>query len=153
MEITLIAVGKLRTPGTHTLFEEYSKRISRYCKFSLLEIPEAAGRCANTEQAIALESGRILNKLGETTFALCTPDGEAHTSPGLAAWLDRALTERGKIAIVIGGSDGVSAEVQSRAAWTLSFSRLTFPHQLFRGILAEQLYRAFTILRNHPYHK
>lgn len=153
MEISLIAVGRLRTPGTAELYAEYAGRIGRFCRFSCSEIPEAAGAFKNPRECVARESRLILEKTNNRPFALCTPEGTLHDSPGFAAWLGGVLEGEGHLTIVIGGSEGVSPDVMEKAAWKLSFSRLTFPHQLFRGLLAEQLYRALTILKGHPYHK
>lgn len=153
MEIRLIAVGRLRTPGTAELYAEYAGRIGRCCRFSCIELPEAAGAFKNPRELIERESRLILEKIANHPYALCTPEGTLHDSPGFAAWLGGVLEREGRCDIVIGGSEGVSPDVMEKAAWRLSLSRLTFPHQLFRGLLAEQLYRALMILKGHPYHK
>ena len=152
MEIRLIAVGKLRTPGTKELVEEYASRLKRFCTFKIVELPEASGNYRNPEEIITRESRTILSKL-DNRAALCSPEGKQRDSREFSRWLMDNLEKYGKLDIVIGGSAGVSREVEEKADWKISFSKLTFPHQLFRGMVCEQLYRAFTISRNMPYHK
>lgn len=152
MEIRLITVGKLKTAGTKALVEEYASRLSRFCTFRIIEIPEASGNFRNPSEAVLRESQAILNKIRHKT-ALCTPSGKKMDSRAFSNWLERVLENHGNLDFVIGGSAGVSSEIETTAEWQLSFSDMTFPHQLFRGMLCEQLYRAFTIMKNMPYHK
>ncbi|MBQ6550168.1 MAG: 23S rRNA (pseudouridine(1915)-N(3))-methyltransferase RlmH [Lachnospiraceae bacterium] len=159
MKLTLLCVGKLKEAYWKDALSEYVKRLSRYGK---TEIVEAADE-RTTENAPAAEDLRVINEEGQRLLSKIPKgsyvialaiDGEAFDSVGMAERI-RALGNSGKsqLVFIIGGSLGLSQEVLSRADERWSFSRLTFPHQMMRVILAEQLYRSFRIINNEPYHK
>lgn len=138
---------------------EYLKRLSAYTKMDIIEVadekaPEALS-ALEMEQVKHLEGERILAKISQDAYVIALAiEGKMQSSEELAVTLDHLATYgKSKIAFVIGGSLGLSAEVLNRANEWLSFSKMTFPHQLMRLILIEQIYRAFRINRGEPYHK
>ncbi len=159
MKISIIAVGKIKEKFYRQAVEEYSKRLSAYCSLDITEIadektPDRAS--AKEETMIKDTEGRRIEKAipeGAWVIALAL-DGKMTDSPGLADKIEK-LTVGGKshIVFIIGGSLGLSDEVLKKADEKLSFSLLTFPHQLMRVILLEQIYRSFRIIRGEPYHK
>lgn len=159
MRITLICVGKIKEAFYRAAVEEYEKRLSRYCKLEILEVadektPDGAAP-AEEEQIKAREGQRILDRIREGAF-VCTLEigGKKFSSEGFAQWLGKtAVSGTSHVVFVIGGSLGLHETVSSRADLRLSFSDMTFPHQLMRVILAEQIYRAFRIIHGEPYHK
>ena len=159
MKITIVCVGKIKERFYREAVDEYRKRLGKYCKPEIIEVPdektpEGAG-AALEEQIRAKEGKRILQKLPEDAY-VCTLEigGRRFSSEGLAEWLEK-LTVGGAshIAFVIGGSLGLHEDVCKRGDMSLSFSDMTFPHQLMRVILTEQIYRAFRIINGEPYHK
>ena len=159
MKITIVCVGKLKEKFFRDAVEEYGKRLGRYCRLEILEMedektPEGASPL-QTEKILEKEAGRILGKLREDAF-VCTLEvqGKKLSSEGMAQWLEQlAVQGKSHIAFVIGGSLGLHTLVRRRADFALSFSDMTFPHQLMRVILCEQIYRAFRIINGEPYHK
>jgi len=153
VKIRLLAVGKDRSGLYAPAVEEYAGRLVRYVKFELVELPEAR-KHAGTAQAKEEEGETILAKLkpGERLVIL-DERGDEPTSVELAKRVGKWLTLAQDVALVIGGSDGLSAAVRARAQETLALSRMTLAHRLARLVLLEQLYRAMTILRGEPYHK
>ena len=159
MKITVICVGKVKERFYRDALAEYEKRLSRYCKLEFIEVadektPDGAG--TNLEEQIKeKEAQRILERLREDMF-VCTLEieGKSFSSEGLAGWLEK-LTVSGTshIVFVIGGSLGLHESVKQRSNMALSFSDMTFPHQLMRVILLEQIYRCFRIINGEPYHK
>jgi 23S rRNA (pseudouridine1915-N3)-methyltransferase len=153
MRIRIVAVGKDRSGLYAPAVEEYAKRIGRYARFEVVEVPEAR-RHAGTSQAKDEEGDAILARLDpRERVVLVDERGEQPTSAELARRLGRWLSVGKDLAFVIGGSDGHGEAVRSRADETLSLSRLTLAHRLARLVLAEQIYRAFTIVRGEPYHR
>jgi 23S rRNA (pseudouridine1915-N3)-methyltransferase len=159
MHITIISVGKLKEKYLKQGMDEYLKRLSAYAKINIVEIPDEKApehlSESEMEQIKKKEGGRILAKIpsGSHVFALAI-EGKQKSSEELAARLDHlATTGKSKIVFIIGGSLGLSDEVMQRADEALSFSKMTFPHQLMRLILVEQVYRAFRIMKGEPYHK
>lgn len=159
MKITVICVGKVKEKFYREALAEYGKRLSRYCKWEVLEVadektPDGASE-ALAEQIKEKEAQRILDKLRDDMF-VCTLEisGKRFSSEGFANWMEK-LTVGGvsHIAFVIGGSLGLHLSVTKRSDMALSFSDMTFPHQLMRVILAEQIYRCFRIINGEPYHK
>ncbi len=159
MKITLIAVGKIKEKYIRDAIAEYSKRLSRYCRLEILETadektPEDAGRAE--EKSIREKEGkRILKLIREDAYVITLEiDGRMPDSIELADKIEK-LGIRGvsHIIFIIGGSIGLSEEVCARSDYALSFSKLTFPHQLMRVILLEQIYRSFRIIQGEPYHK
>ncbi len=159
MKITVIAVGKLKEKYLEDAVGEYSKRLSRSCKLEIIQVadektPEDAGP-AQTRQIKAREGERILAhvKAGAYVVALAIR-GQMVSSEELAARIGKlGVDGLSQIVFIIGGSLGLSDEVLARADWLLSFSPMTFPHQLMRVILLEQIYRSYQILAGTPYHK
>ncbi|MBQ4424855.1 MAG: 23S rRNA (pseudouridine(1915)-N(3))-methyltransferase RlmH [Lachnospiraceae bacterium] len=159
MRITLLAVGKIKEKYLADAVAEYSKRLGRYAKLSIVEAddektPENAS--PKEEEAIkAREGARLLAKIPADAYVIALAiEGKQPDSVELSEHIRQlALSGRSHLAFLIGGSLGLSREVLERADEKLSFSRLTFPHQLMRVILLEQIYRSFRIARNEPYHK
>lgn len=159
MQVKVIAVGKLKEKYLKKGIEEYAKRLGAYTKFEIVEVadeeaPENLSQ-AEMDQVKALEGDRILQKLSsqEVVFALDLK-GKQMTSEAFAQTLEDKMTYgQSQLTFIIGGSLGLSQEVLDRAQHRLSFGPMTFPHQVMRLIIAEQVYRAFRIIRNEPYHK
>jgi 23S rRNA (pseudouridine1915-N3)-methyltransferase len=154
-----VTVGKLKEKYLKQGIEEYVKRLSAYAKIEVIEVADekAPEELSELEmiQVKQKEGERILAKVAQDTYVIALAiDGKLRSSEELADTLDKLATYgKSKIAFIIGGSLGLSEEVLSRANEHLSFSRMTFPHQLMRLILVEQIYRAFRINRGEPYHK
>lgn len=159
MNIQIICIGKLKEKYWTEAIAEYSKRLSRFCTLEIIELKEARlpdKASQAEEEAVKLEEGRsILKTIKDGTFVITLEILEKQLdSPQLAAKLESlSLEGKSNIAFVIGGSLGLSEEVSKRANFKLSFSKMTFPHQMMRVILLEQIYRAFKINRNETYHK
>ena len=159
MKIQIICIGKLKEKYWTEAVAEYSKRLQRFCTLEIVEMKEARRpdkASAADEENVKLEEGRsILKQISDSTYVITLEVlGKAFSSEELAGKIeDLAGMGRSDIAFVIGGSLGLSAEVSRRADFKLSFSRMTFPHQMMRVILLEQIYRSFKINRNETYHK
>lgn len=159
MNISIIAVGKLKEKYLKSGIDEYLKRLSSYAKVEVIEIPDEKApeelSPSEMEQVKQKEGEKLLSKLSQDTYVIALAiDGKMKSSEELAHTLDKLATYgKSKIAFIIGGSLGLSNDVLQRADEKLSFSKMTFPHQLMRLILLEQIYRAFRINRNEPYHK
>lgn len=159
MQITILTVGKIKEKYYRDAIDEYSKRLSRYCKLKITEVddektPDGASEKL-CEQIMGKEGERILNHIPESAYVIALAiEGKKTDSVGFSVKLSN-LTVSGKsdIAFIIGGSLGISPDIKKRADELLSFSDMTFPHQLMRVILLEQVYRAFRIMNNEPYHK
>ena len=159
MRFTCIAVGKIKEKFYRDALEEYRKRLSRYCKLEILELPDEKtleGAGAAEEAAVReREGGRILKAIREDAYVIALAiEGKSMDSVELSQKLDNlGISGRSHIVFVIGGSLGLSPAVMERADEAISFSRMTFPHQLMRVILLEQVYRSFRIMKGEPYHK
>ncbi len=152
MKINVIAIGKIKEQYIVDGIKEYAKRISRFAEFNIVELPDAPQGKTPEEQS-EVEGKRLLEKAKGTIIVL---DGRGKTlsSEGLATYVDKKCTEgTGEFSFLIGGSHGHNNETRSKADLILSFSPMTFPHQLFRLMLTEQIYRALTINAGLPYHK
>lgn len=159
MKISIITVGKLKEKYLKQGIDEYLKRLSAYAKVEIIEVadekaPEHLSE-AEMEEVKRKEGERILSHLSENTYIITLEiSGRMLSSEQLAAKIDELSTYgKSKLAFIIGGSLGLSKEVQKQSDLALSFSKMTFPHQLMRLILLEQIYRAYRINRNEPYHK
>ena len=159
MKLRIICVGRLKENFYRDAVNEFLKRLSRYAEVELIELADekAPEKLSSAElEGVKLSEGRrILEKLreGDTVIALDIL-GKQLSSTELAEKLSGWMLEgKSRLAFVIGGSNGLSAEVLSRADFRLSFSKMTFSHQIFRVMLLEQLYRAFKINAGEPYHK
>ncbi|WP_077318823.1 23S rRNA (pseudouridine(1915)-N(3))-methyltransferase RlmH [Virgibacillus proomii] len=159
MKITIVSVGKLKEKYLKQGIQEYLKRLSTYAKVKIIEVAdEKAPENLSEAQMLDVkqkEGERILSHIQPDTYVITLEiNGKMLTSEQFASKLDELATYgKSKIAFVIGGSLGISAEVQKRSDLALSFSKMTFPHQVMRFILLEQVYRAFRINRGEPYHK
>ncbi len=159
MRITILCVGKIKEKFYRDAIDEYAKRLSKYCKFEIVEVadektPDKASP-VEEEQIKEKEAQRILAKIKPDSY-VCTLEiaGKELSSTELADWMEKnAINGRSQITFVIGGSLGLHSSVLGRSDYGLSFSRMTFPHQLMRVILSEQIYRAFRIISKEPYHK
>ena len=159
MRITILCVGKVKEKFYRDAIDEFSKRLSRYCKLEIIEV----GDEKTPDQASDIEVKQIKDKEGEKllknikddayVITLCI-DGKQLDSEQLAEKIDKlGVQGTSHITLIIGGSLGLSEAVVQRADMKLSFSKMTFPHQLMRVILLEQIYRAYRIINNEPYHK
>ncbi|MGD8190523.1 23S rRNA (pseudouridine(1915)-N(3))-methyltransferase RlmH [Brevibacillus ginsengisoli] len=159
MQITIVTVGKLKEKYLKEGIEEYAKRLSSYCKLQIVEVADEKApeelSATEMEQVKRKEGERILSQIKQDTYVIALAiEGSMWSSEKLSAELDRLATYgKSQIAFVIGGSLGLSDQVLKRSDAQLSFSKMTFPHQLMRLILVEQVYRAFRIQRGEPYHK
>ncbi|WP_462410069.1 23S rRNA (pseudouridine(1915)-N(3))-methyltransferase RlmH [Neobacillus sp. Marseille-QA0830] len=159
MNISIITVGKLKEKYLKQGIDEYLKRLSAYAKVDIIEVADekAPEELSELEmlQVKQKEGERILAKISQDTYVIALAiQGKMLSSEELADTLDKLATYgKSKFSFVIGGSLGLSDEVIKRSNEQLSFSRMTFPHQLMRLILVEQIYRAFRINRGEPYHK
>ncbi len=159
MNVTILCVGKMKEKPYRQMADEYLKRLSRYGRFEEVELPdlpEPANTSAAIEEQIRVREGeKLLEKIrpGDYVIALTIP-GKQWESPALARHLSElALAGRSNVTLVIGGSLGLSPAVIQRADEQLSMSKMTFPHQLARVMLLEQLYRAMKITAGERYHK
>lgn len=152
--VTVAAVGRLRERHWQAAQDEYTRRLSHYTDFKLVEVRDAVGKALPDAAAVAREGGSLLAAAPHgARLIVMTADGREMSSPELAAYLQAQLESFGALAFLIGGPLGFDPTVSAAANDRLALSRLTFPHELARVILLEQLYRAFTILHGEPYHK
>lgn len=159
MKITVLCVGKVKEDFYREAIREFEKRLSRYCKLSIVEVAdektdENASDLMN-EQTKVREGERLLAKIKEDGYVICLAiEGRMLDSVELSEKIsDLTVSGVSHIYFIIGGSLGLSPAVLSRADYKLSFSKMTFPHQLMRVILLEQVYRSFRIANHEPYHK
>lgn len=159
MKITIVSVGKIKEKFYKDAIAEYEKRLSRYCKFQIVEVvdektPDKAS-LVEEEQIKEKEADRILSHIKEDAFVVTLEiSGKKLDSVSFANLLEqKGVHGVSHIQFVIGGSLGLHQKVSQRSDYKLSFSDMTFPHQLMRVILAEQIYRAYRIISGEPYHK
>ena len=159
MKITIVCVGKIKEKFYRDALAEYTKRLSRYCSLSITEVADEKTKeqASDVECAIIKdrEGERILKSIREDGYVITLAiDGKNLDSVELSKKIENlALTGKSNLYFVIGGSLGLSDEVMKRADYKLSFSRMTFPHQLMRVILLEQIYRSYRIINHEPYHE
>lgn len=159
MRISLICVGKLKEKYFVDGVKEYAKRLTRYCNLDIIELPDEKtpdNASESLEEIIKKKEGeRILKSIKEDSYCIVLAiEGVQITSEQLAHKIQSlGVSGSSHISFVIGGSLGLSKEVMDRADYKLSFSKMTFPHQLMRVVLLEQVYRAYRINNNQPYHK
>lgn len=151
MTINLICVGNLKETFSKQEQEEYLKRLSAFCKVNVIEIKEQ-NQFENSSVTLEKEGEEILKKL-KGYVILCDIKGKELSSPALAEKLENLMQTNSEISFVVGGSYGVCEKVKSLSREKISFSPMTFPHNLFRIMLLEQVYRAFTIINGKTYHK
>lgn len=153
--IRVICVGKLKESATKQLVAEYSKRLSSYAKIEIVEVKDEANNQFEEQKTKQIEGERILKQLKKDCFVILLDlRGKPLSSEELALKIREINTYRSsEVVFIIGGSLGVSDDILKRADFVWKLSDLTFPHNLVRVILLEQLYRAYTIMNNEPYHK
>lgn len=159
MKITICCVGKIKEKFYSQAIEEYSKRLSKYCKLEIKEAadektPDSASDTVN-RMIKEKEGDRLLSFIKDDSYVIALAiDGKMLDSVELSEKIDNLmLSGKSDIVFVIGGSLGLDKRVLDRADYKLCFSKMTFPHQLMRVILLEQIYRSFRIMKNEPYHK
>lgn len=158
IRVNIICIGKIKEKYFTQAIDEYAKRLSTFCKFSITELAEEKLRGDSPSQiaeVISAEGRRIIQKIGQSDFviAMCI-EGRMMSSEELAQIIEKAgISGKSTVDFIIGGSYGLSDEVKRRADLRLSMSRMTFPHQMARVVLSEQIYRAFEISSNGKYHK
>jgi 23S rRNA (pseudouridine1915-N3)-methyltransferase len=154
MKIQILAVGGMDSGPFKSLEADYIKRIQRFCPIQVQQVAEPGGKFNNTDEVVRRYSELLSKHIDGRPYALCDQRGTMQDSPAFAAWLERKKTAPpGELIIVVGGSHGVSEALYAGAGDVWSFSSMTFPHQLFRIMLLEQLYRGFSILGGSRYHK
>ena len=159
LKINIICVGKIKESFFRDAIEEYSKRLNKYCTLNIIELPdEKIPNNASEKEVIAIkekEGQNILNNIKNSSYVICMDlKGKQFSSEEFSEKLNNiSLNFNSTINFIIGGSLGLAKNVLDIADELISFSRMTFPHQLFRIILLEQIYRAFKISNNEAYHK
>lgn len=152
MKINIICVGKIKEDFLTQAILEYKKRLTKFCEISIIEVDEASKE-TNLSKKNEIEGKKILEKCKGSIFSL-DRTGKMLSSEEIAQLLQTKFSHGvSEISFVIGGSNGISDEVKNRSGELISFGKITFPHQLFRVVLIEQIYRAFTIINGLPYHK
>ncbi|HGR9729861.1 TPA: 23S rRNA (pseudouridine(1915)-N(3))-methyltransferase RlmH [Streptococcus pneumoniae] len=159
MKIKVVTVGKLKEKYLKDGIAEYSKRISRFAKFEMIELsdektPDKASESEN-QKILEIEGQRILSKIADRDFVIVLAiEGKTFFSEEFSKQLEEtSIKGFSTLTFIIGGSLGLSSSVKNRTNLSVSFGRLTLPHQLMRLVLVEQIYRAFTIQQGFPYHK
>lgn len=159
MKITILCVGKVKESYFTGAIEEYTKRLTRYCKPEIIEVADEKtpdGACSSLEEQIKQKEAERLKKYLPEGAYICVLaiEGKQFSSEELAAKIDSlGVSGVSHIVFVIGGSLGLAPEIIRRADMLLSFSKMTFPHQLMRVVLLEQIYRSYRIIQGEPYHK
>ena len=159
MNIKIITVGKLKEKYLKDAIAEYAKRLTRYCKLEVVELADektSENASQKEEEMVKDKEGKsILQKIKDNEYVIALDlKGKHITSEEFSEFIsEKAVMGQPNITFVIGGSLGISQEVLARADYKLCFSKMTFPHQLFRVMLFEQIYRAFRIINGEPYHK
>lgn len=159
MKVTVITVGKIKEKYLKDAIGEYSKRLSRYCKLEIVEVadektPDHAGETLEN-QIRSKEGERIQKYMKEDAYTIALAiEGKMLSSEEFAEKIEHlGIQGNSHIQFLIGGSIGLDEQILAKADYQLSFSKMTFPHQLMRVILLEQIYRAYRIISNEPYHK
>lgn len=150
--IKVITVGSIKEKYLKDGMEEYKKRISKYTNLEIIEVKDEG--LVEEKKALEMEALKIEKHLGEKDYIITMEiDGKEYTSPEFAEKIRTIFIENSNITFIIGGSYGIADSIKNKAKMHLSFSKMTFPHQLFRVILLEQIYRAYKINNNESYHK
>ncbi|MBR6238452.1 MAG: 23S rRNA (pseudouridine(1915)-N(3))-methyltransferase RlmH [Lachnospiraceae bacterium] len=159
MNITVLCVGKIKEAYYREALAEYVKRLSKYCRLNVIEVADeqTPDKASDTEVAAILkkEEERILSKIPANSHVISLAiEGKSLDSVAFSSLIDDlGISGKSNICFIIGGSLGLSDNVKSRSDMLLSFSKMTYPHQLMRVILTEQIYRAYRIIKGEPYHK
>lgn len=150
--IKIITVGSIKEKYLKDAIEEYTKRISKYTKIEIIEVKDEG--LVEPQKSLILEEEKIQKHINEKDYIITLEiEGKELTSIELADKLDKIQIEYPNITFIIGGSYGLSQNIKDKSNFHLSFSKMTFPHQLFRVLLLEQIYRSFKINNNESYHK
>ena len=150
--IKIICIGSIKEKYLKDAIEEYTKRLNKYDKVEIIELKDEGK--VEEFKSIEIEADKILKQIKEKEFILTLEvEGKEITSPELANKISKTFIEHNTITFIIGGSYGLSDRIKNISNFHLSFSKMTFPHQLFRVILLEQIYRAYKINNNERYHK
>ena len=150
--IKIITVGSIKEKYLKDAIEEYTKRLSKYTNIEIVEVKDEG--LVEPTKAISLEEEKILKHINDKDYIITLEiEGKEFTSEEFAEKLDKIQLESSNITFIIGGSYGLSQNIKDKSRLHLSFSKMTFPHQLFRVLLLEQIYRAFKINNNESYHK
>lgn len=155
MKINLYVVGKIKENYLKDAIEEYKKRLSRFCSFQIIEVPEEKNLKNDiflVDKVIEKESENLMKKIKDDYFCFDI-ESELLTSLSFSELIEREKNKKGYINFVIGGSNGLSNKIKERSVCNLSFGRITMTHQLARLIAVEQIYRAFTIIEGTKYNK
>jgi 23S rRNA (pseudouridine1915-N3)-methyltransferase len=159
VKISILCVGKIKENFYRQAIDEYAKRLSKYCKFEVIEVadektPDTASD-AQEDQIKEKEANRLLEKIKEDAYVFTLEiKGKRFASESFSECINKVTIQgNSHLIFIIGGSLGLHEKVLKRSNQSISFSDMTFPHQLMRVILAEQIYRAFRIMKNEPYHK
>lgn len=159
MKITVVCVGKIKEKFYRDAIDEYAKRLSKYCKLEIIEVADEKTPDGVSdkvcESIMEKEGERILSHINQNAYVIALAiEGREFDSVNFAKQIDKLGVEgKSNIVFVIGGSLGIYDKIKASADLLLSFSNMTFPHQLMRVILLEQIYRAYRIINNEPYHK
>jgi 23S rRNA (pseudouridine1915-N3)-methyltransferase len=153
MKLIVAAVGRPRDPALAAAIESYEGRAARYWPLVIHEVREEAARSASPDLVRQREGERLVAKIGEAQLVVCDERGAGMTSSAFSAFLQQARERARDLAFVVGGAFGVADTLRARASSLLALAPWTLPHELARLVLAEQLYRAGTIVRGEPYHK
>ncbi len=149
--IKIICIGKIKENYLKDAILEYSKRLSKYTKLEIIELPDSS---FDIKKTLEVERDNILTKLNKNDYnILLDIDGNTYNSIEFSEHLDKIRNINSNITFIIGGSNGVHDDIRALVNERISFSKLTFPHQLFRVMLLEQIYRSFKILNHEEYHK
>lgn len=159
MNITVLCVGTIKEKFYKDAILEYSKRLSRYCKLKIIEVSDEKNQEGATEHEIEMikerEGERIFKYIKDTDYCITLEiEGKSLDSIQLSKHINQlGISGKSNIVFIIGGSLGLDSRIKKRSDFALSFSACTFPHQLMRVILLEQIYRSFRIIHHEPYHK
>ncbi len=157
VHINILCIGKIKEQFLRNAIDEYSKRLSKYCVLNIIELPDKKipDKLNNSvkKQIIDFESNELISRFSKSSYKLCLDlSGKEYSSPEFASKLSSLQLTQGEITFIIGGSLGVNDELKSICNEKICFSKMTFPHQLIRVFLLEQIFRAFKINNNEKYH-
>ena len=157
LKINILAVGSIKESYIKLGIEEYQKRLSRFVDLTILELPEAAVKTPHEEdikKALKVDGAQLKKAIPQGAYVIILDrQGQVFNNETLAKRIDTLQQKNSQLVLIIGGSHGIDESIVALSKEKWSFSALTFPHQLFRLFLLEQLYRSMTILKGHPYHK
>jgi 23S rRNA (pseudouridine1915-N3)-methyltransferase len=157
LKINMLAIGSIKESYIKLGIEEYQKRLSRFVDLSITEVPEAVSKTSNEEdikKALQIDALHLKKLISQGSYVIILDrQGQTFQSEALAKRIDTIQQKSSQLTLIIGASHGLDPSILALAKEKWSFSSLTFPHQLFRLVLLEQIYRSMTILKGHPYHK